>query len=579
MADHRVISYFVLCRSYSILLVLACWLSGCSRTLEQTISDQIRACVAQPNRETVPAVAGEPILASSAVSEFYLSNRYAAVWSSGDSVKPMADDLILTIKRVVLDGLQPGDYHLSALTVRKREVQILRRTADPLLAYRLAEIDILITDAFLTLGSHLSKGKVDHETKLARWDSLAAGTYGVKILQEALRTGELAKRLSALVPQDTVYEGLRNALRTYRALAAKGGWPAIPDTLGLRLGMSDHRVLALRKRLAVTGDLESKQRSAGRSFDAAVAEGVRRFQRRHGLDPTGEVDSLTRVALNIPIAKRIEQVQANLERWRWFSRKRHERLIRVNVADMTLSVWDEGRDVMSMKVVIGVRDWPTPLFTSAIDQVILNPSWISPKTIFAAELLNYIRADSNYLDRNKMKILGGMDKEEEIDPKSINWKELKVEEIDFVLWQAPGPLNIMGRVKFLLPNKYDVFLHDTPYKEDFPKRLRLASHGCIRLEKPFDLAAYLLRDIAGWTKERVTSVVDSLDHRVIDLPEPFPVDVIYLTAWIGRDGVMQFREDIYGLDARVYDALITKPPKRTLASPAPTARSSISMTR
>ncbi|MBM4160805.1 MAG: hypothetical protein FJ217_06880 [Ignavibacteria bacterium] len=561
MADKRVISHLVLCRSHSILLVIACWLGACSRTLDQNISDQIRACIVQPNRTTVPAVAGESILASSAVSEFYRAHRFAAVWSFEDSVKPAADDLILAVKRVTDDGLQPEDYHLSALTAGWREIRNLRQTADPLLASRLAEFDILLTDAILTLVSHLSKGKVDHETKLPRWDSLAAERDGAKIVERALRTGEIAKLLSALTPQDTVYEGLKTALRTYRALAAKRGWRAIPDTLGLRLGMSDDRVLALRKRLLVTGDLGPKQRSVGRLFDAAMVDGVRRFQRRHGLEPTGEVDSVTRATMNVPIKARIEQLQANLERWRWLSRKKHGRLIRVNVADMTLSVWDKGRDVMSMKVVVGVRDWPTPLFTSAIDQVILNPSWISPKTIFAAELLNYIRADSNYLARNKMKILGGTDKEEEIDPGNINWKELKVEEIDFVLWQAPGPLNIMGRVKFLLPNKYDVFLHDTPYKEDFPKRLRLASHGCIRLEKPFDLAAYLLQDVPGWTRERITSVVDSVERCIVDLPEPFPVDVIYLTVWIGRDGVMQFREDIYGLDARVHDALITMAPK------------------
>jgi murein L,D-transpeptidase YcbB/YkuD len=251
-----------------------------------------------------------------------------------------------------------------------------------------------------------------------------------------------------------------------------------------------------------------------------------------------------------------------MERWRWIPHDLGNRYVHVNIPDFMLDVFEDGRRIMTMKVVLGNVSWKTPVFAAELTDVIINPSWVAPSKILLKELINYIRADSNYFRNNKMKILQGYGKDEkEVDPDTIDWAEVDKNTLNFRLWQAPGALNIMGRLKFMIATKYDVFLHDTPYKEDFPKPVRGFSHGCIRIEKPVEFAEYLLRDHKYWTKERILAAIDSNIERTVPLKEHVPVRVLYSTAYLDDGGVIQFRDDYYNWDKKLKAAMSENRPK------------------
>jgi murein L,D-transpeptidase YcbB/YkuD len=339
----------------------------------------------------------------------------------------------------------------------------------------------------------------------------------------------------------------------------------------MRGGDRGKNVIVLRRRLAASGDLTGSRQGGSEVFDSTLMNAVRRFQKRHGLETTGIVDSVTIVALNVPAEIRQEQIRANLERWRWLPHELHRKYIRVNVTDFKVTVVEGERDILSMKVVVGNPDWQTPVFSADMTQLLFNDYWMAPRHIVATELINYLKADSNYLPRNKMVLLRPLaDSTVEIDARTINFATLDPKDIDFRLRQDPGPDNIMGQVKFLMPNKYDVFLHETPYREDFAKSVRMFSHGCIRLEKPYDLAEYILKDYSGWTKDTIHAVVQRIERRLVNLKDPIPVYVLYCTAWKEKDGTIQFREDHYGKDKRLSDALVEGSPaaNETLAGEA-----------
>jgi murein L,D-transpeptidase YcbB/YkuD len=418
----------------------------------------------------------------------------------------------------------------------------------------------VLSDAFLVYASHLAEGKVNGETLQPEWHVKLDSLDYANIIEDALRSNRIGESLRGLLPQHAFYSDLRRMLSSFEALARKGGWEAVPGGPAMKIGELGKRVAALRHRLAASGDLIRRHQKAGDAFDSTLADAVRRFQKRHGLEASGIVDSTTRAAMNVPVEERLGQIRANLERWRWLPRTLSRKYVAVNVAAFRLTAVEKGRTVLSMKVVVGNPDWQTPVFSSTLTQVLFNDSWLAPQNILETELINYMKADSDYLRRNKMVLLRGAgDGLREIDPRSIDLVTLNPKDIDFRLRQDPGPDNIMGQVKFLLPNKYEVFLHDTPYREDFAKTIRMYSHGCIRLERPYDFAEYLLNDYPGWTRDTILRVVQKVERRTITLKEPVPIYILYCTAWREGDGMIEFREDYYGRDKRLNAALLEGP--------------------
>jgi murein L,D-transpeptidase YcbB/YkuD len=291
-------------------------------------------------------------------------------------------------------------------------------------------------------------------------------------------------------------------------------------------------------------------------FDEAVERGLINFQRRHGLDPDGALGPSTLAALNVPLEARIRQIKVNMERCRWLPQDLGNRYIAVNIANFSLDVMEENEPVLSMRVVVGKKVQRTPVFSSEINQIVFSPTWTVPKKIAGTELLPKVQNDINYLAQENFTVYDSYEDDARVvDPTQINWSHMTAETLPFRFRQRSGPLNALGRVKFLFPNTFDVYLHDTPARELFHQTVRTFSHGCIRVEKPIELAAYLLHNNKSWTDEAIRSATKRTEEQYVDVFDHMPIHILYWTAWVSERGKMEFRDDIYGRDETLAKAL------------------------
>jgi murein L,D-transpeptidase YcbB/YkuD len=371
----------------------------------------------------------------------------------------------------------------------------------------------------------------------------------VQRLQRALDTNDLEAAWRPLLPTHSAYTGLRRALSRYRKIAANGGWSSIGDGPTLRLGDRGLRVVLLRHRLQVTGDLQATPNQTSDTFGHDLEQAVRFFQRRHGLKVDGIVSPKTRRALDVPARCRVQQLAINMARWRLLPHDLGHRYIRVNIPAFTLDVVEDGWTIMQMQVIVGKPSWPTPDFSQTIRYLVLNPYWNIPSSIATQEILPKVQQDPRYLDRYHMEVVSGWGKDAtQVNPSSIDWHAIQPQTLQYRFRQRPGPKNALGQIKFMFPNTYNVYLHDTSDEVLFTRSSRAFSHGCIRVARSVDLAEYLLRDQTYWTRQRLLQVLNQGMQRRVQLPEPVPIHLIYQTAWMGTDDTVQFRNDIYGYD-------------------------------
>ena len=341
---------------------------------------------------------------------------------------------------------------------------------------------------------------------------------------------------------------LENALSQYRQLAAQGGWPQVPVGPTLHEGDQDERIPLLRERLVASADLAAPAGHQGDLFDGLLKEAVQRFQTRHGLTADGVVGIRTLTALNVPIAERIRQLAASLERCQPLPSLLERRHILVNIADFTLKLYEDGKLLLSMPVIVGKTYRQTPVFNGRISSLVLNPSWEVPHSIAIKDILPKIKKDPGYLNQLHLRVFQGWKTSAEMDPSTIAWTGLSPARFPYRLRQDPGPANALGRVKFLFPNPYDVYLHDTPARELFQKDARAFSSGCIRIAKPLDLAVYLLQGTRLSSMDALTAALSREKTQSVALPLPIAVHIAYMTAWVDREGTIQFRPDIYNRD-------------------------------
>lgn len=469
----------------------------------QGVADAVRELLESDDWRSL-RVAGEHVHAAEDVAEVYRARDYAPIWG------PRADalqQLLAMLGDAGSHGLRPSDYHYAALM----------RAGGP------AELELLASDAFITYALHLARGKV-REERIAGWHvERPDPDLRARLVRAA--AGDPASAVEDLLPQHPGYDRLRSALQRYRAIARGGGWPDVPDGPSLRRGDSGPRVAALRARLAATGDLAS---AGGDGFDEDLAAALRRFQSRHGLDADAIAGPATRAALNVSAAQRVAQIELNLERWRWLEPTLGDRYVLVNIAGFEAALYDHDRRTLGMRAVVGTRYRRTPIFSDAIRYIVFSPYWNIPASIAREEIRPKGRS---YMRRNNIEVAGGGR-----------------------LRQRPGPENALGRVKFMFPNRFNVYLHDTPARELFARSARSFSHGCIRLEKPLALAEALLRR-QGWTMEEIEEATRRSTPRTVNLDEPVPVHILYWTAWVDENGTTQFRRDVYGRDPAVARAL------------------------
>lgn len=505
--------------------------------------------------------AGDIVLASDLVHLFYARRDYRPAWIEDKEISSQIRPLLQALKKVEADGLNPTDYHLAKIEGLPKSVEKGRHKKRALEAETIADFDLLCSDAFLSCAGHLTHGKVDPETRKAAWQGACVDESLAGLLEVALTRNLVAEALASLPPPHSFYLNLKYALESYHELARKTEWKAFSESLSLKKGDRQKEVKELRRRLLALGDLAKEDNKPGPVFDETLEVALRRFQSRTGIEATGALDPPTAASLNTPLEERCRQVEANLERWRWLPHDLGERFIYVNVANFELEAFEGGRKNLVMKVVVGSEAWQTPDFASQMTHLIVNPDWTIPIPVILKETVNYVLQDLCYFQNNRMVVLRKAGEElVEIDPASIDWTKLTEKNLDFLIRQKPGPDNILGRLKFVFPNKYDIYLHDTPYQEDFAKAARAYSHGCIRAERPVELAIWALRGKPGWDLKQIWTAIDAGEERTIKLAEPIDVFFLYNTAWAEDDGTVQFRADIYERDKKLIEALGKKPP-------------------
>ena len=500
-------------------------------------------------------VGGERIYSAVLVENFYKGRNYQPAWSR-DGHLMQADSLIKAVEQAYGDGLTPDYYHLSLIK------SLVNRAGNKLPSPdHMANLDILLTDAFITLGCHLSGGCVNPATIQSEWFAKRRDVDVASVLEQAVRKRQIREALMGLRPEQGSYAKLRQALARYRELSSTGGWPQVSSGPRMKKDSKSYRVAELRKRLAASGDLEMKEVKGKNLFDEKLEQSVIFFQKRHGLKGDGIVGPVTLGALNVPLKQRIRQMELNLERLRWILGNPEQRSIVVNIANFELNVVENGESILSMKVVVGKPYQRTPVFTSKMTYLVINPSWNIPDSIARDEVLEKIRKDPRYLAKQNIKVLKGWGPHEEvIDPKTIDWSKITPKKLSYRFRQEPGPLNPLGHIKFMLPNQFDVYLHDTPSRRLFSENVRTFSHGCTRIEKPIELGEYLLRDAPGWTREKILDSIEKGTEQKVPIPRPLNVHFLYLTAWVDQGGTLQFRNDIYGRDKLLDEALLNKPP-------------------
>lgn len=446
------------------------------------------------------------------------------------------------------DGLNPADYPIDALIE-------LRDTVDPADAESAALAELFFTAFYVNYATDLKIGrltpqKVDPKNYRNR--------KTVDVL--AIMTGFSAKPepddfLDTFESQNPHYQALKKMLSLYRARAESVDWDAIAMGTDIKPGASDPRIPEIRERLMLTGDHPGGGDENGDVYDSSTVLAVRSFQLRNGLEAKGLIGKQTILALNVPPAERARQIMLNMERWRWMPEDLGDHHYMVNLAAFELSEVDNHDIVDRMDVVVGAVATQTPEFSDELEYVEINPTWTVPYSIATGEMLPKLRRNpSAYAGDFEIFMNGKL-----ASWSGINWNAYGKGNFPFTFRQKPGPKNALGKVKFMLPNPYNIYLHDTPAKDKFLATTRAFSHGCIRVSRPMDLADHLVGDIAGWSQEKIDAAFASGKTTRVRLPDHIPIHMIYATAFEGDGGTIEFRPDIYGRDRKLDAALGGKP--------------------
>ncbi|NTV02804.1 MAG: L,D-transpeptidase family protein [Chlorobiaceae bacterium] len=506
---------------------------------------------------------------------FYEALGYRPAWTNRQAVAR----LIEVLEDSANDGLLPSDYHLD-------EIRSFYQNPSESPELR-ARADLLMTDAVLTLMSHMRSGKVYARSIESDWniEPPEPGADYDRTIMSAVMGSRFPEIIQKLRPSSPEYSALRRGLVRMKAIAASGGWESVPSGRPIdKVGAVDARIPDIRRRLAASGDYvmppaapAKKEQNAradssdagdskaladslpepaadyGQIYDQELFDAVKAFQKRHGLETDGVVGNETVRAMNVSVGQRIDQIRINLERYRWYLNSRGPNYIMVNIPSFSVDLVQNNIRRWNSRVIVGKPDTQTPVFRAEMQYIILNPHWVIPNGIIVKDkIISTILKDESYLDRKNLAVVDN--EGHTVSPSSVDWARYVNGGFPYRLVQASGDEGSLGRIKFMLPNRFTVYLHDTPTKELFEKSRRTFSHGCVRVDKPVDLAEIVLQDKARWSKGRIQEAIDTDKTRTINLPKSIPVYLLYQTAF--ADGAqVEFRTDVYDRDARLLKVL------------------------
>lgn len=494
-------------------------------------------------------IAEAQIASKTVLPELYEKNQFRPFWTDAEKIEAF----IKIIEASSSDGLEPEDYHYSEIQGLEAFLGSSAKQNNLIKA----DLDMLLTDALILLTNHLFFGKVDPKQLDPQWDfnRKINNLNPIEFLQEIISSSQLTDRIERLKPSKPIYAKLKTALARYRSISAMGRWHPLPFGKNLNSDMRNNRIYLLRQRLAVSGFL-SPPGKEDNLFDDELKKAVIEFQKRHGLAADGVVGRKTIAALNIPAEKRMDQIRANLERARWSLHGLKNRYVLVDIAGFRIYFYDNDDIIWSSRVQVGRPFRRTPVFSDEISYLVLNPSWTIPPTIIVRDILPEVKEDIRFLTKHAIQILDQRGRS--INPESIDWHLYPAQYFPYLLRQAPGPENAMGVIKFMFPNPYMIYIHDTPSKNLFSAKSRAFSSGCIRVENPLELAELIINNPQKWSRSELQKVVVSEKTETIYLKNPVPVLLLYWTVDVDNNGIVYFKEDIYDRDKAVIKGMKAK---------------------
>lgn len=500
----------------------------------------------QPGLELVGFNLGPLHLQWDLLDQFYSRRGGRTVWHDQGRLNSWGELLLQWISSVQNDGLSSKEYHLQALDF-----------FSPLTLGKTQQMrELLLTDAYFRLAKDLSTGHFNPEEIDPGWRFSREPFDPVESLERMLDRSPSADLMASLMPAVPGYARLRDAYHRYRQIESLGGWPEISLQFTLRPGDVVPVVHLLRKRLQIEGDHPDLEPEDPWNFDAGLEEAVKRFQRRHGLQADGVVGPRTLEELNVPVDKRVQELLANMERWRWLPAELGESYLLVNTAGYELLLVLNGKTVLHKRTINGRQKRPTPSFKGRITHLVVNPTWTVPRVIAVKDLLPKQQRDPEFLTQKGIRVFQHQNGDLiQLDAQSIDWSGYHADNFPFLLRQDPGPKNSLGRVKFHMNNPYAIFLHDTPSVGLFNKPIRAFSSGCVRVQRADQLARRLLTEGGQSLVDSFDQPLQSGDTVVTKLANPISVYLTYFTSWVDEAGLVQFRPDIQQRNTRLVMAL------------------------
>lgn len=487
----------------------------------------------------------------SELHEFYRSVDYKPVWTTIQKPSSRVAELVSRLKKAYECALDPEIYRIELIRSLIEDVYSQGASTNLL---RMLELDILLTCEYMLYAIHLNTGRMDPVKAIEIWFVETKKPDLSANLEWGLQNG-IDKSLERLEPIREDYLKLKSySNHLYEVTRSLEQNPEIDLSLaGLRRGDKSPAIVNLKKLLKITGDLPSQNDAEDPELDERLEEALRRFQSRHGLEASGEIDENTLERLRIDPQDRLRTIAANMERMKWFPEFADTRIV-INVPEFRMRLYENGKQILEMKAIVGEELNPTPVFSDALEYLVFNPEWIIPSSIAAGEFLPKLKEDKNYLDEDQFLVYESWEKDASlVDPSRIKWSRVDEEDFPYKIVQKPGVQNPLGKVKFMFPNNHSVYLHGTPANHLFSADERGFSHGCIRLEKPFELVDYLLDNIEEWDEDKIREALDGEDPVQAHV-EKIPVYIIYETAFFDDEDNLNFRDDIYGIDSAQWDA-------------------------
>ena len=496
-------------------------------------------------------------------SDIYLKDLYNSIyhipiWVNKNNISYLARELFQEIKR---DNTVSKTSNLYSSLIKIENLSKNLYLNNDISLNKKISLEFKISKLYNFYAKHHIYGEINwnlFQIKLAnikdskgidgKWITHKPKISPISLLHKIINQGELHKTFEDTKPKNFGYKLLEKKLAKYREYQKTGKWRKLPSFGSLKIGTTSNAIPQLRERFKFMGDYGECRNLYSKISDSCIKNALIRFQKRYGLAVTGFVNKRTQQLLNESIEKKIQRIILNLNRIKWLNPNIYDKQVIINIPSFELNFISNGKSIQNMRVVVGNRKHPTPIFSNHVKTIVLNPYWNVPASILEKEFLPHLKKNTNYLKKQNMKLYSGWETQD-IEASSVDWQQYQNgDKVPYRVAQLPGKGNALGKIKFLFPNQFAVYMHDTPSKSLFKRRVRAFSHGCIRLQKPRALLKTFSKFNSTVNYDNTINILKGINKKEIYLNKSVPVDIIYLTSWVDNKGILNFRNDIYGYD-------------------------------